>query len=385
MKENPLEKQMPSGREATGEGATVGTHHVTGTSERHYPDASDANFRVTCNEIAEQLSKHWRFKLHVGGLVATALFVLAGAMGGIVGWSITATLASERQQFQEEAKHEIGLAKQAVESQIMQELKKENVQKTMELAAGKEAAALLAKSVEPNIKAFQQKLDTSLAELEARFREFNDVIQKNEQKSASNVENLRTELSRLQKRNNLTALADKAISEGDVVSYRRLETLMKTSEGEEKNAATSELIRVYQTYSIFSGISRTSGVELNIPEINPTKTKEEELEIEDLLPLLKELDNPLARVKVAHLLWKKAKRGSFKTAEAIVEALKKETHLEAFKNLGLAFQMATGRGPEGKLDKRELLQWWEENKSRLRKEDTDVSPTPTPSPSAGKS
>jgi hypothetical protein len=160
---------------------------------------------------------------------------------------------------------------------------------------------------------------------------------------------------------------------------------MKTSEGDERNAVTSELFRVFQAYSIFSGVSRTSGIELKAHEINPTKNKEEDLEIEDLLPLLK-LDNALGRVKVAQLISKKAKRGSFKTAEAIVEGLKQETHLEAFKMLGSAFQAATGYEAQGRLDKRELLQWWEENKSRLKKEDTDLSPTPTstPSPSVGK-
>lgn len=347
-------------------------------------DPSRANFRVTCNEIAEELSKNWRFKLHVGGLVATALFLLAAAIGGIVGWSMSATLASERQRFQDEAKREIGTAKEAIEAEIAEELKKENFQKTMELTASKEAAALLAKSVEPSIKNFQQKLDTSHADLDVALKKFNEVIQKNEEKSASNVENLRIELTRLQEGNNLTALANKAISEGNVEAYRRLETLMvKTPQGEERNAVISELFRVFQAYSVFSGVSRTSGVHLRVSEINRKKSKEDELDTEDLLPLLKE-DQPLVRVKAAELISKRAKRGSYKTAEKIVEALKLETHLEVFKALDLAFQTAAGREPGGKLDKVELLQWWEENKERLTKEDTDATPTPQPSSTASK-
>jgi uncharacterized membrane-anchored protein YhcB (DUF1043 family) len=291
---------------------------------------------------------------------------LAAAISGILGWSISASLTKERQRFQQEAQLEIEKAKEALEAEIAEQFKKENVQKTMEAAAGKEAATLLAKSVDPSIKAFQQKLDTSREDLDTRFTQFNQVIAKNEAKSASNVENLRTELARLQKRHNVTALADKAISEGDVESYRRLEVLSKTNEGEERNAVTSELFRVFQAYSIFSGVSRTSGVELKAHEINSAKNKEEELEMEDLLPLLK-LDNALGRVKVAELISKKAKWGSFKTAEAVAEALKQETHLEAFKTLDLAFRAATGHEAGGKLDKRELLEWCEENKSRLRK------------------
>ncbi len=185
--------------------------HATGL-----PDPDDASFRVACNEIAEQLSKSWRFKLQVIGIVAGALFVLAAVISGIVGWSISASLTKERQHFQEQAQRDIGNAKKALEAEIAEQFKKENVQKTMEGAAGKEAAALLEKSVEPSIRAFQQKLDTSRDDLDKRFNQFNEVITTNEEKSASNVESLRNELARVQKRNNLTALADKAISEGDV-------------------------------------------------------------------------------------------------------------------------------------------------------------------------
>lgn len=348
----------------------------------HLPHPDDPSFRVACNEIADQLSKSWRFKLQVIGIIAVILFVLAATISGIVGWNISASLSRERQRFQEQAGREIGKAKEALEDEIADQFKKENVQRTMEAAASKEAAALLAKSVEPNIKSFQQKLDTSGEDIDKRFKQFDEVITKNEEKSAANVENLRTELARLQKRNNLTALADKAISEGDVEAYRHLEGLMKAPEDEERYAVTSELFRVFQAYSVFSGVNRTSGIELKVHEINPAKTKEEDLEIDELLPLLK-LDNALGRVKVAQLISKKAKRGSFKTAEALADAIKRETHLEAFKTLGSAFQRATGYEEGGKLDARELLQWWEENKSRLKREDTDA--TPTPSPSVGKS
>jgi hypothetical protein len=352
--------------------------HVSGNPPP-FPEASQANFRVACNEIAEQLSKNWRFKLHVGGLVITALVVLGAAIGGIVGWSISSTLAGERKEFQKQAHDDIESAKKAIEVEIAQEFKKENVQKTLDTSVAKEAPALFSKSVEPNIKAFQQKLDASETNLDKRLTEFNKTISENERKSTSDVEGLRNELARLQRRNNLTALTDKAISESDVEAYHQLETLVSTSEGEERNAALSELFRLFQAYSPMSGVSRTSGIKLDVSKINPTKTKEEELDIGDLLPLLKD-SNPLARTKATELIATKAKRGSYKTAEAIVEALKREQYLEGFKALDAAFQAATGRPVGGKLDKRELLQWWDENKARLKKEDTDATPTPTTTP-----
>ncbi len=100
---------------------------------------------------------------------------------------------------------------------------------------------------------------------------------------------------------------------------------MKTSEGEEMNAVTSELFRVFQAYSVSSGISRTASVHLIVSEINPAKSKEEELQIEDLLPLLK-LDNPLGRVKVAELISTKAKRGSYKTPSGLQPDTRQEAN-----------------------------------------------------------
>jgi hypothetical protein len=347
---------------------------------RPFPETSQANFRVACNEIADELSKSWRFKLHVGGLVITALIVFTAALVGIIGWSISESLKSERQHFQEQARQDIGTAKQAVDDEITEEFKKENVQKTLDTAVAKAAPTLFAKSIEPSIKAFQQKLETSEANLDKRLKEFDNTITKNEKQSASDVETLRTEVSRLQKRNNLTALGDKAISEGDVESYHQLENFVNEhSDGEDKNAALSELFRVFEAYSPMSGVSRTAGVTIDASKINPKKTKEEELEVNEVLPLLRGEDF-MTRTKGAEFISKRGKQGSYKTAEAIVEALKKETNLEALKALDLAFQTVTRRPVGGKLDKRELLQWWEENKERLKKEDTDTTPTPTQTP-----
>ena len=304
---------------------------------------------------------------------------MAAIVGGLVGWSISASLASERQRFQQQAQQDIGNAKKAIDGEIAEEFKKENVQKTLDLAVGRVAPDLFTKAVEPNIKAFQQKLDTSEVKLDQRLKDFNETLSKNEEKSSANVKNLRTELTRLQERNDLAALADKAISEGDVPAYRKLEALANAPP-RQNNAAISELMRVIQAYSVFSGVSRTAGVQLNVKNINASKTKEEELEVDDLLPLLKIADDSFVRAKITQLIGRKAKHGSYKMAEAIVQAIRSETHLEVHKALGEAFRAVTGYQAEGTLDNRDSLKWWEENKDRLKREDTDATPTPTPTP-----
>src|SRR5437764_815113 len=119
---------------------------------KNFPKANDPNIRVVCNEIADELSKNWRFKLHVSGTVIASFIALVAAIAGIVGWSMSATLTRERHTFEDNAKKEIGTAKEAIEHQIAIEFEKENVQKTVELAAASEAERLLAKTVDPRIQ-----------------------------------------------------------------------------------------------------------------------------------------------------------------------------------------------------------------------------------------
>jgi mannose/fructose/N-acetylgalactosamine-specific phosphotransferase system component IIB len=267
-----------------------------------------------------------------------------------------------------------------LEALVADQFKNENVQKTVERAAAAEASRLLAKSVEPSIKSFQSKIDDVAARVDRRSQEVVSVVE-NTKKAASDIESLQGELKRLKDRNDLTALADVAISEGDVEAYRKLERMTTSLENDEaKNAALAELFRVYQAYSIFSGVSRTARIQLNVLAINSHKSKEEELDVDELLPLLNEAD-PLARAKVGQLISKKGpKLKSFKTSEAVYNALKKETHLEAYKVLGGLLAQVTGQEAGGKLDKREIIEWYEKNRDRLRKEDTDVTPTPSLSP-----
>lgn len=349
--------------------------------DRQLPRPDDPSFRVACNEIADQLSKSWRFKVQVIGTIVVTILVIAVATSGFVGWNISSSLQKARKDFQDDAKREIGKARDGLEAEIAEQFKKENVQRTMEQAAAKESGVLLKRSVEPSITEFQLKLDKSRDDLEKRFSQFNEVITKNEEKSSANVDSLRTELIRLQKRNNLTALADKAISEGNVAAYRQLEELAKSPNADERDGVGAELFRVFNAYSVFSGVSRTTGIELDAAKVSPKKTKEEELEVNELLPLLKVEDEPMVRVKIAELISAKAKHGSYKTSEALIDALRRESNLEVIKVLGAALRRTTGHEKGDKLDFREMLTWWDANKERLKREDTDVSPSPTPTPS----
>ncbi len=131
-----------------------------------------------------------------------------------------------------------------LEALVADQFKNENVQKTVERAASTEASHLLAKSVEPNIKSFQSKIDDVTTQVDRRSQEVDDMAEKTK-KAAADIESLRGELARLKERNDLSALADVAISQGDVEAYRKLERMTDSLEKDEaRNAALSELFRV---------------------------------------------------------------------------------------------------------------------------------------------
>ncbi len=176
-------------------------------------------------------------------------------------------LTSGIRSFENEERQNIDKAKHVINVQIAEEFKKENVQQTVKAAAAAQAAKLLGDSVNPSIEAFQKKIGILDKDVDARFKEFQEAVKKNEQEAASQLEGLRNELSRLQKRNNVTALADKSIYPGDLDSFRKLEKIGSDSkEPEEQDAAQAEMERVYQVF--YPAVAHNSNTYLIASAIN---------------------------------------------------------------------------------------------------------------------
>jgi cytochrome c556 len=332
---------------------------------------SDSKLRVVCRQIAEDLAKDWRFKIQVITVLFVTSVTVVLAIFAILGMNLKEMLHQERLRFEEQAKASLGEARRGIERQIAEEFKAENVKRTITATAAEESQHLLKQSVEPSITAFERKVGSVTTDIDARFQKFNATVNARQDEIASSLDGLRTELTRLKERNELTALADLAISDGDVEAFRKLESLSSASTKDERErGAFVELFRVYQAYSIFAP-SRITPLRLIPEKVNPAKTKEEELDVDDLLGVLP-LADALARAKIGLLLTSKVKQGSYATAEVLYEVLKKETRLEAFQHLGNALVKVSGYKDEGdKLDRRDLLKWYAENRERLKNENTD--------------
>jgi hypothetical protein len=330
----------------------------------HLPSVTDAEWRLACSDVAEALSKHTAFKIKVIGVVGAVLLAILIPIVAYFGLTIKNDITKQLSNFREDADRKIGDVKTSFSQQIATEFKSDNIQAIIRQTAAEESKALLSRSVQPSIDSFNSKIDS-------RFTEFDLSLKQQLANASANLESLKIELNRLQQRNELTALADQAIGQGDVNAYRKLEGLYTTAPpGEYLNAVIAESFRVYSAYSLFSP-SRSAGYTVQANKVNPKKTAEDELDADELMGIWPSINDGVGRAKIASLLAIKVKPGSFKTAEWTIDAIKKENHLEAMQHLRGVFQQITGYDKGGKLDDSDVLKWWDENKDDLKKKDTD--------------
>jgi len=344
--------------------------------------STDANYRLICNDVAEHLSKNFRFKLQVVFIVLLGLLGLTASVGGIVGYSIAAAVSKERQHFEDEVRRNIATTKQSMKEQITSEFNKDNVKTTLQSVASSEASQLVNRSIAPAIADFEKRIQENKTALDKQLADFKSTIELSGKNVSTDVDSLRAELLRLRTRNDITALADKAIANFDVASYRLLDAIAeKNPESDERVAAVSELYRVYAAY-IFEQSSRAGTLHLNAAAINPNKKDEQDLDLDELLPLISTTNNQIERIRIAELIETKAKPGSYHTAKAIADILKHETNLGVFKVLGATLAtIVNHRDADGKLDCRALLKWWDANEDMIKREDhTPLSTSPPQQP-----
>jgi hypothetical protein len=216
---------------------------------------------------------------------------------------------------------------------------------------------------------FTSRVEGVTRDVEDRFQKFDESVTARERESENRFEELKLALSKLNKRNEIVALADRAIL-GSGVAYRKLEDMSnKTPQTDEENAVAAELLRVYSAYDFFAP-NRCTLIRINASAVNPAKSSESELTADELLPILQHPD-PLIRAKIGTLLNALSNLKGFKIADSIAKALEVETHLEAFRFLRGPFTtaLAPEKLPEdGTLDCRITLSWWKQNRDRLEKE-----------------
>lgn len=322
----------------------------------------EASARVASDLIADRLAKNWRFRFQVVGLTAMILASITALFVGIAGYGIWQAGKAQADSFQQTNMKLIGDANAKIQTEIKERLDDKNVSATLQEIVGNESKALLAETVDPSIKKFETRLNLATAEAEKQLSAVRESFAKQ----------LNDEIQTLKERNRITALADKAISQGDVEAYRELEKMAK-----DNDAAMSELLGVFNAFSIFSA-KRNWGVGLVPSAFNSKKTKEEELEPEEIFPLFFGFESFKGRVRAMELMIPKFRRGSYSQIAFLEEAVRRETNLYALHEMQKAVPRLIGNETWGSMDGRDFLKWVEENRERLKKEDTDKKGEPNP-------
>ena len=230
-----------------------------------------------------------------------------------------------------------------------------NIQKTVQSVAGNEAAKIISQNVEPA----EQKVDM-------RLKNFEKFLDERKAEYDADLSTFKKELDVLKKRNELARMADRAIAEGSLVDYQRLEQMLNQETDEDLKAAESaEVFRVVSAFSPLSP-SRSGAAKFVMSKVNPTKKDEKDLSDDELLAILQQNQDGLARAHAASLL--QGRTMTFRIAQALRDAIDKETHLEALRFEKGAFDRISGFDRSGHIDGSEEVKWFDENVDRLRKE-----------------
>ena len=166
------------------------------------------------------------------------------------------------------------------------------------------------------------------------------------------------ELEILGARNQLTLLADDAITNGSRVAYDKLVILSNdtTQDKRLRDGAVAELVRVTNFYS--SGM-RLGAYTLPVNQLFPSSVSrsEEALSTGQLVGLLTNREKSWqVRARAAYLLG--SRRGGLPLCEILVGAAKEDPNLDVVKECIVSFEQVTGYRSKQPFDIAGLEEWW---------------------------
>lgn len=169
------------------------------------------------------------------------------------------------------------------------------------------------------------------------------------------------ELTELKIRDNLTSLADKAVSQGSREAYLNLKQIA-IKFGPNRNAAISEISEIVSRWN-----SMTSLKGINLPEkklSNGAIGKESDYTTKELIEILLFDSQYLFKGRSAQLL---ANRKENYVPEALILAIFSDKHLEVVKEATLAFSKLTNFQSPDFFQPYNVWGYWLDNSERIRK------------------
>jgi len=327
---------------------------MTNNSEEH-PQPSNSDI---CKGCKKEIEKGARRCHHCGEYQAiwrVLLIVLPPIVAFITIVILFGQLYISRQQLTETK------AKRIEASEVLKEVQKVKVNAESVLLSANEAS---------------EKADIVLANANTKVDQLSQKVEKadenlntftNRQKKLSKEVNvikteLTAEVKKLKERNEIVALADTAISEGDAASYEELKRkCIKLRPNEEMfNVAVSSLLRVKNFYA--EG-TRIKGVDIYRTKPDGTKLINDGLETEYLIKYLLGVKNWTWRNKAALLLGKRKQKG---VPDALIIGME-DDRLDVRRACIKSFEALTGYDNPDVLEYKFSIEWWAEHKDEWEK------------------
>lgn len=265
------------------------------------------------------------------------------------------------------------------------------IKQTLNDVAMNQAKVIIEKEVNPGIKQIKQYIEKELTSFNEYINDFktqseeeynvlNNEIKKirkeivrfkkyldnTKAKYSSEYEELEQQVKILEKRSELTRLADKAIANGDSKAFEDLKKYTSQNVSENiSDTAKAELLRVKKFYI---GMTRIKGRDISYKGLLGRKYTGDEISTSVLIKNLKTNSDWRVRVKSAELL---GKRKEENIAKVLLKAVKEDENLNVRKEALDAFEKVSGYQSSDVLDYKPALEWWEENKKEIELEFKD--------------
>ena len=249
----------------------------------------------------------------------------------------------------------INYIKDIVVDRVDKQFKEKNIAKVVEEAAKDKAESLLLKKINPQIENFQKVTNKKVEDFDSFLKAMKESYE-NDHKA------LKKEVAKLQLRNHILELGDKAISHADRTALNELLRL-------EKNPPDANLLdaincQIGTVKAFWISVTRIKGKTLKDLLQDGTLKEEKEYTTPELIELLLKHKNCLVRVRAAKIINRCYEKG---VPEALIKCMEQDLDLEVLKYAKDAFEIITGYKGSDVFNIKPLKNWWKIHSAEINK------------------
>jgi hypothetical protein len=319
--------------------------------------------------IVDQLSRRLEGGRHLWGIAWRVFLFLLGLYGvlTLVGvWTMSDQLKYLKSKNDELIKEQLDAWKKEIHYRISREFEKDPFRTTMQSVAGSESKKLLESQVQPAILAFSENVEEMRLEIRAKataatqdtkreMTNFTDDLAQSRAELKAEYERVATELSTLQFRNELTALADDAIAAGNRDSLKALtarQALAPLGNNTVSISVAAEILRVKTAYIDTSRVRKT--------QVSYGGKKPEDAGTNEMIVALLSNHDWTVRAKTAEYL---KNRKALGVVEAMFGCAAGDNNLNVVAECVRELESLTGETSGDVFGYEDLLRWWQDNGS----------------------